>query len=271
MTIAAATTATGLEAIASLHARELPQKDSLCGCFWGSLVLRAAGAVTADGETLDQDRVAAEAGTILPDADPSELVPPGEAPRRDYRLPLPKAADPSLGGTAAPALARALETLGGGRLAVVPAAGPWNEHSVVALVEAAAATAPETTLLANIRTGPLWASRTHPAALLDELAGREAPAGPHEWDVGHFVNLAAAARGPGGALLLVRDSYRSLGWDGYHFQPPDALARALVRGDGREGGVLCVARADEADALASRLEADGFEIRHWDNGTPDPG
>ncbi|HEV3408436.1 MAG TPA: hypothetical protein VG079_07110 [Gaiellaceae bacterium] len=271
MTITAATTATGLDGIASLHAGDMPQKDSLCGCFWGSLVLRAVGIESPDGGALDQDRVAAEAGTILPDADPARLVPPGEPPRRDYRLPLPKAADPSLGGTAAPALARALETLAGGRLTVVPVAGPWDERSLVVLVEAAASTAPETTLLANIRTGRLWPARGHPAALLDYLAGRDAAAEAHEWDVGHFVNVAAAVRGGERALIVVRDSYRSLGWEGHHLQPAHALAGALARGDGREGGVLCVAAVADAPALRDRLAADGFDIRHWDNGTPDPG
>ena len=271
MTITAATTATGVDRIASLHARDMPQKDSLCGCFWASLVLRAAGVESPDRDPLDQDRVAVEAGTILPDADSARLVPPGEAPRRDYRLALPKAVDPSLGGTAAPALARALESLAGGRLTVVPVAGPWDERSVVALVEAAASTAPDTALLANIRTGPLWPARSHPAALLDYLAGRDGAAEPHEWDTGHFVNLAAVVRGGERAVIVVRDSYRSLGWDGHHLQPPHALASALARGDGREGGVLCIAGASDAPALADRLAADGFDIRHWDNGTPDPG
>jgi hypothetical protein len=271
VTTTATTAATGLEAIGSLHGREMPQKDSLCGCFWGSLILRAAGAGAPDGDLLDQDRVAAEAGTVLPTGDPTRSVPPGEPSRRDYRLSLPTAADPSAAGTAASALARAIEELAAGRLTVVPVAGPWEETSVLALVETAAATAPQTTLLANIRTGPLWAARTHPSALLDHLAGREVEPEPHEWDIGHFVNLAAAARGPRGTLVVVRDSYRSLGWEGHHLQPVGALARALARGDGREGGVLCVALAGDAPALESRLVADGFEIRHWDNGTPDPG
>ena len=260
-----------LDAIAALHAREMPQKDNLCGCFWGSLTLRAAGVDATDGDVLDQDRVAVEAGTLLPPGDPSQFVPPGETPRRDYRLPLPTAPDPALGGTAASALARAIARLAAGRLTVVPVAGPWDESSVLGLVEAAASTAPQATLLANVRTGPLWASRTHPAAFLDHLAGREVEAEQHEWDAGHFLNVAAAARGPRRALVVVRDSYRSLGWEGYHLQPADALARALARGDGREGGVLCVALAPDATALEDRLAGDGLEIRHWDNGTPDLG
>jgi hypothetical protein len=90
---------------------------------------------------------------------------------------------------------------------------------------------------------------------------------PADWDVGHFLNLAAVVAGPARSLVLVRDSYRSLGLDGHHLQPADALANALLRGDGREGGVLCFALAMDADALRARLAADGFDLRGWDNGT----
>jgi hypothetical protein len=49
------------------------------------------------------------------------------------------------------------------------------------------------------------------------------------------------------------------------------VAAALERGDGSEGGVLCVCEACAAEALAGRLGAADFELRHWENGTPDPG
>jgi hypothetical protein len=32
--------------------------------------------------------------------------------------------------------------------------------------------------------------------------------------------------------------------------------------------VLCFTRADEADALRGRLAGAGYDLRHWDNGTP---
>ncbi|MEO8290690.1 MAG: hypothetical protein ABI649_06805 [Gaiellaceae bacterium] len=35
-----------------------------------------------------------------------------------------------------------------------------------------------------------------------------------------------------------------------------------------EGGVLCVAASEEADALRTRLAEGGFDLRHWNNGTP---
>jgi hypothetical protein len=151
-------------------------------------------------------------------------------------------------------------------LAVVPVAGRWSTGSVVGLVRTAASVSLNTLLLANIRIGPLWRTRPNPAVLLGYLAGEEARSPQHEWDVGHFVNVAAVVTAGDRALVVVRDSYRSLGWGGHHLQPADALAAALERGDGREGGVLCITPLAEADALRERL--DGFELRHWDNGTP---
>ena len=32
--------------------------------------------------------------------------------------------------------------------------------------------------------------------------------------------------------------------------------------------MLCIAPAAESEGLRERLAADGFELRHWDNGTP---
>ncbi|MDQ4081798.1 MAG: hypothetical protein M3123_02765, partial [Actinomycetota bacterium] len=58
-------------------------------------------------------------------------------------------------------------------------------------------------------------------------------------------------------------------WKGYHLQPPEALAAALERGDGREGGVLCLLDAEAERSLRERLDGDGYELRYWDNGTPD--
>jgi hypothetical protein len=133
---------------------------------------------------------------------------------------------------------------------------------------AAAAAEGEITLVANVRTGPFWGSRPTPALVLDALAGRPVAGPPPDWDVGHFVTLAAVLRGSGGTLVLVRDTYPTLGWDGHHLQPPQAVAAALERGDGREGGVLCAGAAEVVERLHGRL-GDRFDVRLWDNGTPD--
>src|ERR671917_1534394 len=116
-------------ALAALHDGEMPQKDQLCGAFWGALVLAAAGYAA------DQDEVALGAGTTLATGDPSEWLPPGASPRTDYRLSIPVATDEPSSGTSATGVARAVEELSGRDLAVVPVAGPWSAQTVGSLLE----------------------------------------------------------------------------------------------------------------------------------------
>jgi hypothetical protein len=253
--------------LAALHDAELPQKDELCGAFWGTLALRAFGIERVRDELLDQDLVAREAGSTLSHGDPYESLPPGEEPRTDYRLELPVAPDPAGAGTAASSLAQAIESCSDGRLAVVRIAGPWRAGAVERLLERTLELAPDAVLIANLRTDRLWTSKPNPVLLVAALSGAEADAPASEWNVGHFVSLGSVIRGPGGMLVGVRDTYRSLGWNGNHLQPPAALDAALERSDTLEGGVLCVCRPAEAEALTLQLRADGFELRDWDNGS----
>jgi hypothetical protein len=99
VTISTVTSVPGPAALAALHSAELPQKDNLCGCFWGAIVLRAAGI-----ERVDQDAVAVAAGTTLPDGDPTTFVPPGETSRQDYPVELRRAPRSTTVGAGAPAL-----------------------------------------------------------------------------------------------------------------------------------------------------------------------
>jgi hypothetical protein len=248
-----------------LHEREMPQKDQLCGAFWGALTLSAAG------HAATQEEVALMAGTTLAEGDPSSWLPPGASPRTDYEATIPVSVESASAGTSATGVARSIEELSGGTLSVVPAAGPWSADTVVSLIETSAATAPECALISNLRTGRLWGSHPPARLLLDYLLGRPVEAPPPDWDCGHFLTIAACMRGPGGALVVLRDTYPQLGWDGYHPQPAGAVAAALERGDGYEGGVLCVCETQVAETLAARLREAGFELRHWDNGSPDGG
>lgn len=246
-----------------LHERTLPQKDQLCGAFWGALVLSAVG------HAASQEEVALRAGTTLAEGNPAGWLPPGASSRTDYEATFPVAPDEASAGTSAKGVARSIEELSGGELAVAPVAGPWTAQTVISLVEIAAAMAPECVPIANLRTGHLWGSRPPARLLLDHLLGRPVQAPPPDWDCGHFLTIAARVAGPGGALVVLRDTYPQLGWDGYHMQPARAMAAALERGDGHEGGVLCACEARSAEALAVRLGEAGFELRHWENGSPD--
>ncbi len=248
---------------ALLHEKAMPQKDQLCGAFWAALTLSAAG------HAASQEEVALRAGTTLAEGDPAGWLPPGAAPRDDYTAAIPVVPDEASAGTSATGVARSIEALSGGALSVVPVAGPWTADTVVSLVEITAAQAPECVLIANLRTGCLWGSRPAAGLLFDHLLGRQVEAPPPDWDCGHFLTIAAGVVGPGGALVALRDTYPQLGWGGYHPQPARAVAAALERGDGHEGGVLCACETPAAGALAGRLEEMGFELRHWDNGSPD--
>lgn len=213
------------------------QKDNLCGPYWAARLLGA-----------DEDEIALRAGTILPDPDDGS-VPPGARSKTDYSVDLPTG-PPDRSGTSAQGLLEAIEATGA---RCIPIRGPWTAERVARLLEAKG----DAWLLANVRTGPLWSSKPPVEAVIAELAGEEADGGAHEWDVGHFVHLERLI---GGRLVLVHDSYPTLGWNGRHLQPTRLVAAALTRGDGHEGGILATNPSDALRSVAG-------EIGLWDNGT----
>lgn len=241
----------------------LQQKDQLCGPFHAARMLRDAGVISWDGQPIDQDFVALRAGTALPAAEEGPQVPPGAVNWREYRFELERAPQKA-SGTSAHGLARAIEELSRGRLRSVPLRGQWTASMIAPLVDRAGAAGAR--LIANLRTGLLWGTRPPIEALLAVLNGIEVADPPAaDWDAGHFVELLQLLRGRRGELVLVQDSYPSLGWLGRHVQPPAALAAALMRGDGRGGGVLAVVASEAApaiEALAAELE---LETEIWEN------
>ncbi|MDQ6822257.1 MAG: hypothetical protein M3076_18270 [Actinomycetota bacterium] len=263
------TPCSGAEHLLELHAAELPQKNELCGAFWGTLALRAAG-VSADGGPIDQDAVGISAGSVLSATQLNEL-PAGEPGRTDYRVSFPTVDDPTACGTSADGLVRALRELSSGSLGVLPIAGPWTPASVQVVLEAATACTQPCTLIANLATSHLWGSRTSPQTLLAYLSSGNSDFGPPpDWDVGHFVGLLGAIKGPCGTLVVVADTYRALGWDGLHVQPIEGLAHALARtGSNRPSGVILVASSEEAADVERRIGDAGLEMRTWENGSPD--
>jgi hypothetical protein len=255
-----------------LHAAELPQKDELCGAFWVTLALRRAGHLEHEGEPIDQDAVALAAASVLSPGGSRDLLPAGEEGRSDFRLELPRE-DGDSSGTSAGGLVRAVERLSGGGLAAVPVAGPWSAAAVDDVLDAAACSPAPVTLVANVATGELWGSHATAAQLAGYLeSGEDGDGPPSDWSVGHFVGLVARLRGPRGTLVVVGDTYRSLGLGGVHLQPVERVAAALQRdrfpGD---GGVLAIVAAPAAPALGDRFAVSGRRIAVWDNGTSDRG
>jgi hypothetical protein len=95
---------------------------------------------------------------------------------------------------------------------------------------------------------------------------------PHDdWGVGHFVGLAGLWRRPDGTpWMLLFDTYKERGFDGYQPQPAELVRRGLVRTDGREGGILLVVPRETLALVEGELSRIGIEPRMWSNGSPAP-
>jgi len=255
----------GAPALLAMHARELPQRDDLCGAFCGALALRAAGIESTNGEPLDQDAVALAAGSVVASVHGS--LPGGEAGRRDYRLAIPVVEDSATSGTTAAGVQRALEELAGGELRALPFAGPWDAATLDGLFSLLADGEQPASLIANLATHHLWGSRPGVSELLGYLC-EGTPEGPApDWRVGHFVCVVGRIVGPAGNLYAIADTYPSLGDGGVHLQPREHLAAALERRDMPEGGVLAVIDAEQAERIRTGASRLGLREAIWDNGT----
>jgi hypothetical protein len=257
----------GARALLADHARELPQKDDLCGAFCAALALRAAGVREHRGQPVDQDVAALVAGSIVSATANTEILPFGESGRRDYRLTLPTVEDGDLSGTTAAGLLRAVEELSEGRLAAIPYRGPWTAETLDGLFELAVGLIRPVTLVANLATRYLWGVRPSPTQLLGLLFDGEHSGPEPDWDVGHFACVVGRIQGPAGSLYAVADTYPSLGRDGMHLQPGRRLALALERRDLSEGGMIVVVSAEDAAAVRSGAPELGLIEGLWDNGT----
>jgi hypothetical protein len=255
----------GARVLLEAHARELPQRDDLCGAFCGSLALNAAGFSVRGGEPLDQDAVAVLAGSFVSRVPDTSALPDGEHGRRDYRITPPMLDDASVSGTNCAGVLRAVNELSDERLCALPYAGPWSGVALARLFDALA-TLPAT-LIANVATRHLWGSTPSVSQLLALLldGADEGPA--PDWDVGHFVCVFGRIAGPGGELYGVADTYPALGVRGVHMQPRERLARALARPGMAPGGAIAVIAREDAAAVRAAAGACGLQERAWDNGT----
>jgi hypothetical protein len=257
----------GAPALLREHARELPQRDDLCGAFCGALALRSAGIDARGEEPVDQDAVALLAGTIVSRVPDVSSLPAGERGRRDYRIPPPLIEDASVSGTTCTGVLRAIERLSEGRLCAIPYPGPWTISALNGLFELVGALERPVALIANLATRHLWGGAASAEQLLDYLLAGAPDGPPADWDVGHFVCVVGRARGPGGTLYGVADTYPSLGRGGLHLQPQERLVTALQRPGMAPGGMIVVACREDAAAVRSGAGTLGLLEGTWDNGT----
>lgn len=55
------------------------------------------------------------------------------------------------------------------------------------------------------------------------------------------------------------------GWNGYHLQPASAIAAALQRDNGMEGGILLFVAAKFQAEVERQAQKQGVDVAAWDN------
>jgi hypothetical protein len=249
------------------HARELPQRDDLCGAFCGALALRAAKIERWHGEPVDQDAVAQAAGTVVSRVPDVSALPHGEGGRRDYRIAPPAIDDATVSGTNCAGIVAAIGELSDESLAAIPYTGPWTAPAVDGMFDLLATFNDPTALIANVATRHLWGGAAQVDQLLDYLLDGVDAGPPPDWDVGHFVCVVARTRGPGGSMYAIADTYSSLGAGGVHMQPRERLAQALARPGMAPGGMIVVVADNHAAAVREGAQSLGLLEGVWDNGS----
>lgn len=273
------------------------QRPSTCGAYALSYLLPALGFERHAGHDLSaEDYLAHLAGVVIedhevgPSREVDERIARGELTEAQaiehygrvwYRFPVRASADPAAQGTSPTGIARAISIATGGRLSTVPVAGRLADGAValdearfVALFDLIEANLSRWSLHAilNYESDQLLAPRSPdytPEKLRAPGAVERLPR--DDWGVGHFAGLAGLWRRPDGQRwMLLFDTYKERGFDGYQPQPAELVRRGLVRTDGRGGGALLVVPAVHRAELTEALRAIGIEPWMWSNGSPEP-
>lgn len=252
-------------ALSQEHQRAGQQPDNLCGPYWVGVLLRRSGIEVM------VEQIAQVAGSVLPVGQPQTWLPRGAQSRQDYCLPIPMTDRMRDAGTSAHGLVQAVTELSNQTYCLIPLQTQWSADRLTALIDLCQAHPDwDAVLLANLKTGHLWGSGLPVSDAIAYLHGQPITPPAADWDVGHFLALVGMVTGAVNSLVLVCDTYPLLGWQGYHLQSAEAIANALNRGDGMEGGVLvCVATTYRAQVEEAAI-AQGLQIRIWDNGSPIP-
>ncbi len=103
---------------------------------------------------------------------------------------------------------------------------------------------------------------------LFEAENPEALFGHDPWSEGHYVSCGAIIQKKGEFWYLIRDTYNNKGFRGYHLQPFELVRKALIRDDGREGGILLLINKQAEKEAQGELKNMGFFLSPWDNGSP---
>lgn len=294
---AAVAQVTEWEAIADTFDALDDQRPATCGAYATRYLLGPLGHPRHDGvDTTREDYLAHLAGTVIETDELADVavaratvaelgLDDGAAierfPRTWYGWPVRSSDDDVITGTSPTGTARAIAVASGGALVTLPVPARDTEGSVVFTPERFAALLDtieanlarwQVHLIANLEVDQLL-DATHDAYDPANLTGSDPDAAiPLErWGVGHFVGVGAFWRAADGRRwVLLLDTYKARGFDGYVPQPAESLRRALVREDGREGGLLLVLPREVLDEAEAAIASLGLDVRMWGNGSLEP-
>jgi hypothetical protein len=275
-----------------------PQRPATCGAYALSYLLPAVGFATHAGIDLAAEDYLAHLAAVIVEAD--EIGPSDEISRRVaagelsedealrrfghawYRFPVRASADPVESGTSPTGVARAIALGTAGALGCVPVASRTTDGVTQLTPE-------RWERLLELLAGHAADWRWH--AILNYEANQVLrPADPRyrpenlrapdaaeliprdDWGVGHFAGLLGLwrRRVDGEWWLVLLDTYKERGFGGYQPQPAEVVRQALVREDGRGGGMLLVLPRAALAPATKAVRRLGIEPRIWSNGSPEP-
>lgn len=275
-----------------------PQRPATCGAYALSYLLPALGFTTHAGVDLSAEDYLAHLAAVIVEADevgPSDAVTrrvaagelsPEEALRQFgrtwYRFPVRASADPVESGTSPTGIARAIAHGSDGALGCLPVAGRTADGAVALqparwdlLLQLLADHAADWHWHAVLNCEVNQVLRPiDPAYRVENLRASDADLRipRDDWGVGHFAGVLGLwrRRVDHRWWLVLLDTYKERGFSGYQPQPADLVRRAIVREDGRGGGLLLVLPRDVVSRASLAIRQLGIEPRMWSNGSPEP-
>jgi Family of unknown function (DUF6885) len=275
-----------------------PQRPATCGAYALSYLLPALGFTKHAGIDLSAEDYLAHLAAVVVEADevgPSDVVTrrvaAGELSTEEalqqfgrtwYRFPVRSSADPVESGTSPTGIARAIEHGTEGALGCLPVAGRTADGSVAlhparwdALLQLLADHAADWGWHAvlNYEVNQVL-NPVEPEYRVENLRAEDADVRipRDDWGVGHFAGVLGLwrRRVDHRWWLVLLDTYKERGFTGYQPQPAELVRRAIVREDGRGGGMLLVLPRDVLARASRAVEQLGIEGRMWSNGSPEP-
>ncbi len=267
------------------------QKKELCGPFTLAYLLRGIGFKKMEKNEIYQDYAAsiARVNITLEEAkrwrEITSSIKKGLMSREEaeekfeevlYDFELPVTKDPKEAGCSTEGLKFACESITDWRIAVIPIPSRgdkiyFTRDRFIKLIELLKELrSANIEVIANYNTGKLLDVEDRSYNLVNIILRDSSFFPLSKWVAGHFVNLAGfwEFEGNKDTHAIIRDTHKRFGFQGYHLQPLENFRKALIRDDGREGGLLILVPDENQMKVEEGILDLGLPLRILDNGSP---